>query len=276
MNRNFYVADPDDFCVSNVRSPDPAWEELKPITFEEAKAAIALSAMAGGMFEDGDDLPALGKESERLALLTNPELLKLMRLSRSATPIDLMTYREKDLQPSVFFIHESNRQGMLAVFNWSESASQHRIALDDLGVSGGRWKAKEIFGADGVAMSDGSVTIAQPSHSVRLIRLLDEGLRPSPPALSIESDDKALVGTGVELRTRLQANGNPLLNYVWDFGDGTSAEGSQITHAFTHKGVFQVSVRAASLDGPAATASRSIEIRGELNSRFSPGVPPVQ
>ena len=275
MNRNFYVADPDAFCVSNQRSPDPVWDELKPVTFEEAKAAIVLSAMAGGMFEVGDDLPALGKEPKRLALLTNPELLKLMRLSHAATPLDLMSYAEEDLQPSLFWIRESNRQGLLAIFNWTESARSHEIPLDRLGLSGNDWKSDEVFEAEGIAMHGRSVTAAQPAHSVRLIRLMDRAIPATLPNLSIQADDHGEVGKEVRLQAGSKSQGNPLLNYMWDFGDGTSAEGRQVTHTFTHKGSFNVILRAESLDGPVATAAHRIEIHGDLKTRFAPSESPT-
>jgi alpha-galactosidase len=275
MNRNFYVADPDVFCVSNERSPDPTWDELKPISLEEAKAAISLSAMAGGMFEVGDDLPALGKEPERLALLTNPELLKLMRLSHSSTPLDLMSYAKEDLQPSLFWIRESDRQGLLAIFNWSESDRSHEIPLDRLGLSGHTWKADEIFAAGGVAMHGHAVTAAQPAHSVRLIRLTNEAVPATAPALSIEAEAHQQIGKEVRLQASSPSQGNPLLRYTWDFGDGTTMEGKPaVAHTYTHKGSFTATLRAESMDGPVSTASHVIEIDGELKTRFDPGESP--
>src|SRR5207245_8140520 len=72
MNRNFFVSDPDAFCVSKQTVTDQPWHGGKvPLTLDEAKASIALSAVAGGMYEIGDDLPALGADAERLALVQN-------------------------------------------------------------------------------------------------------------------------------------------------------------------------------------------------------------
>jgi hypothetical protein len=139
MHRNFFLADPDDFCVSNFRSADPAWEELAPVTLKDAKAAIVLSAVAGGLFEIGDDLPGLGSEPDRVALTTNVDLLKMMRLGQAAIPLDLMTYEPGDLQPSIFWNRESRRQGMLAVFNWTESAKVREISLSRLGFDAAHW-----------------------------------------------------------------------------------------------------------------------------------------
>jgi alpha-galactosidase len=267
MNHNFYIADPDVFCVSNYRSQDPRWGELEPVTMEEAKAAITLSAMAGGMFEDGDDLPALGNESDRLALLTNPDLLKLMRLSRSATPLDLMSYAPEDRQPSLFWVRESQRQGMLAVFNWSESSRAHDIPLEKLGISGNRLQSAEVFSASGVTRTSSGIHVEQPSHSVRLIRLVDKSLPAAAPEIAIRSDSAAQVGQTVSFQIERQSNANPLLAYEWNFGDGTSSNGEQVRHTFTHPGSYQVSVDIETLDGVKAHAVQLVTVDGQLKTR---------
>ena len=69
MNRNFFVADPDAFTVSTQTVDDQSWHGgQRPLTLDEAQVSIALSAVAGGMFEIGDDLPTLGSSPERLSL----------------------------------------------------------------------------------------------------------------------------------------------------------------------------------------------------------------
>ena len=104
MNRNFYVSDPDAFTVSEQTIPDRVWHGNKqPLTLDEAEASIAVSAVSGGMFEIGDDLPVLGASPERLALVRNEDLLNMARLGRAAVPLDLMTYRPEDGQASLFF-----------------------------------------------------------------------------------------------------------------------------------------------------------------------------
>lgn len=267
MNRNFFVADPDAFCVSNYRSTDPEWDELKPVTFEEAKAAIVLSAMAGGMFEIGDDLPALGTEPERLQLVTNNDLLKLMRLSRAATPLDLMTFDPADLQPSIFWARESKRQGLLAVFNWTAEQKQRVISLPE-DLRPGKWKGSEIFGAMQVSIAAHSIRFEQPPHSVRVIKLTDENSPALAPEVSIAGVRSVRTGDTVTLEAKHVENGNPLIEYRWDFGDGTSGRGRTVRHTFTHPATFAVSVRAESMDGPYATAKYTVSVTGQMDTSF--------
>ena len=73
-----------------------------PLTLDEARASIVLAALSGGKYDIGDDLPTLGSEPERLALVTNRDLLQMAKLGRASKPLDLMTYRPEDEQPSIF------------------------------------------------------------------------------------------------------------------------------------------------------------------------------
>ncbi len=136
MNRNFFVADPDAFTVSKQIVGDQSWHGgSHPLTLDEAKASIALSAVSGGMYEIGDDLPTLGSEPERLALVQNKDLITMARLGRASLPIDLMTYLPEDQQPSIFFLKEDRRQSILTVFNWTGTSRTHRIELSSLGLA---------------------------------------------------------------------------------------------------------------------------------------------
>ncbi len=123
MNRNFFVADPDAFTVSTQTVDDHSWHGGKrPLTLDEAKVSIALAAVSGGMFEIGDDLPTLAPSAERLALVKNPDLIDMARLGRSSVPIDLLSYSEKDRQPSVFLLKER-----------PAPIHSHRVQLDRCG-----------------------------------------------------------------------------------------------------------------------------------------------
>ena len=100
MHRNFFITDPDAFTVSRQLLEERTIQA--PVTLNEAQVSIALAAVSGGMFEIGDDLPTLGSDPERLALVRNPDLLAMAKLGRAALPLDLLTYADKDEQPSVF------------------------------------------------------------------------------------------------------------------------------------------------------------------------------
>src|SRR5262249_546328 len=84
MDRTLFLNVPDAFPVSRQLLRERTIEA--PLTLDEAEVSIVLSAVSGGLFELGDDLLKLAKDPDRVALATNPDLLRMARLSRAATP----------------------------------------------------------------------------------------------------------------------------------------------------------------------------------------------
>ncbi|HEY6293534.1 MAG TPA: alpha-galactosidase [Terriglobia bacterium] len=182
MNQNFYISDPDAFSVSTQVAPQESWHRSRqPLTLSEAQVQIVLAAVSGGMYEIGDNLPPLAAMPERLALIENRELLRMVNLRRAATPVDLMSFPAPDEMPSVYFLREDARQSMLAVFNWTEGPRSHTLDLSNLGLPQGHpYEGYDVLNGDTpVAIEGASLAIsAQPPHSVKLIRIVD----PSAPA----------------------------------------------------------------------------------------------
>ena len=152
MNRNYFVADPDAFSVSRQTVDDQAWHNsTKPLTQDEAEVSIALAAVSGGMYEIGDDLPTLGSEPDRLALVQNQDLIDMVRLGKSSTPLDLMSYLPNDLQPSIFLAkrefpaeHPDNLQ-----LDGESAIAQHyacRPRLGRLRIVHGDWRPRSRAG----------------------------------------------------------------------------------------------------------------------------------
>ena len=85
MHRNLFLSDPDAFNVCRkvpAQRRRPGTPEPVGITLQDAQVAIMLSAISGGMYEIGDDLPVLGTEKDRLALVGNGDLLAVAKLSQ--------------------------------------------------------------------------------------------------------------------------------------------------------------------------------------------------
>ena len=148
-----------------------------------------LSAVSGGMFEIGDDMLVLGSEKDRLALVENRELLNMAKVGRAHTPVDLMTYQPEDEQPSIFFLRESQRQAMLTVFNWTNTARSHTLKLEDLGLQADhRCAATDVLNQDGsVTLEGGTVRIEnQPPQSVKVIKIIDRNLAEAAPTVTAQ------------------------------------------------------------------------------------------
>jgi alpha-galactosidase len=272
MNGNFYGADPDAFTVAGQLITDQTWHQSKtPLTLDDAEVSIALAAIAGGMFELGDDLPTLGTEPERIKLVENQDLLDMVRLRRSSKPVDLMTYSSEDGQPSIFVLREDRRQAVLVVFNWTDGARSHRFTVSDLGLPGGHpYNLSNIFRKDRPVSFDHEVLGVenQPAHSVRLVKIVDTSVPAAAPSVSLKVPEQAQLGRTVELSAVVDPEGVPALAYHWDFGDGISAQGPVATHAYTRNGLYTVRLSVDGLDGIAATRASSIIVTGNITTTY--------
>lgn len=173
MNRNFFINDPDAFTVSRQLMEERTIQA--PLTLDEAEVSITLSAVSGGLFEIGDDLPTLGRDEDRVALIKNPDLLRMAKLGRAAVPVDLLTYDAADLQPSVFCLHESAGQSMVAVFNWTDKARTRRLSYSQVQLSADKpHDFKDALKPSlSVSAAGNIIELRLPAHSVRLIRVTD-------------------------------------------------------------------------------------------------------
>jgi len=273
MNRNFFVADPDAFTVSTQTVDDHSWHGGQhPLNQEEAKVSIALAAVAGGMFELGDDMPTLGSSQERLALVKNTNLIDMARLGHASTPTDLMTYAASDLQPSIFLLKEDNRQSILTIFNWSEGELKRDINLTSLGLkTAGNYQITEVFGDQSCCNSSSdTISLVQPAHSVRMLKLIDNAVSATPPVFEVHSATAGKAGETLNFSGESLSTEAPALTYHWDFGDGAAMDGINVHHAYTHAGEYNVHVSVTGLDATANSKTVKVKISGNIATRFVP------
>jgi alpha-galactosidase len=263
MQRNFFISDPDAFTVSRQLIEERTIQA--PLTLNDAQVSIALSAVSGGMFEIGDDLPTLGSDPDRVALVKNPDLLAMAKLGRAALPLDLLTYADKDEQPSVFLLHEDQRQTMLAVFNWTEQPSSHTFTLSDLKLPKGHsYRLSDSFAQGRPFAMDGETLSLenQPEHSVKLIKIIDTSIPPAAPSIAFQVPTQAKIGEEMKFSSTVSKDGSPVLAYHWDFGDGVVADGATLVHTYTLAGNYKVRCVAEGLDGKSAEKTFSIAVSG--------------
>jgi alpha-galactosidase len=271
MNRNFYIADPDAFSVSRESSAAQGDHGgPKTLTLEEAQVAIALAAVSGGMYEIGDDLPTLFLDADRMNLLQNRDLLNMVRLGRAAQPLDLMSYAPEDEMPSVFLLRESNRQAILVVFNWTKKEREHTFSYSELGF-GPHLAFSDVFG-NGASLPGDSAALSLnlAPHSVGMVKIVDSSVAASAPSIKVHLPEKIETGKMATFSAESEAGSVPALLYHWDFGDGTSAEGASVTHAYTHAGSFTVRLRAEGIEGVAFEKSFAVSSTGTIDTIFRP------
>lgn len=274
MHRNFFVADPDAFTVSQQTVAEQAWHGGQhPLTLDEARVSIALAAISGGMYEIGDDLPILGIDPERLALVKNEDLLNMSRLGQASRPLDLMSYAPEDGMPSTFLLKESKRVAMLTVFNWTDKERDRKLDFaHDLGlqVQGHNQVVDVLDGASSPANNLDAISLQLPPHSVKVLKIVDASVAAAAPAVNVRVPDKPQAGDTIHFSAESDSGGVPTLSYRWDFGDGTQGEGATVGHAYTHAGDFNVKVVANGLDGIPFEKSMLIKVEGQIHTRFVP------
>jgi len=263
MHRKFFINDPDAFTVSRQMT-----EERKmsvPLTLNEAQVSIALAAVSGGMYEIGDDLPTVGADADRAALVKNRDLLDMARLGRAAIPLDLLSYRAEDELPSIFWLRGDARQSILAVFNWTEQPGSHSFSLADLKLQSGRaYDFQDVFdSSQHLSAENGSIRLDQPPHSVRVIKIVDTTVSAAAPTAAIQAPNNAKVDENVKLVCDVDSSGVPALAFHWDFGDGTAEDGRKVQHAYTKEGNYQIKLTVEGVDGVPAEKRASISVSGE-------------
>jgi alpha-galactosidase len=271
MNRNFYVSDPDAFTVSRQTVDEQEWHGGKhPLSLDEARVSIALSAVAGGMFEIGDDLPTLYADADRTALVENRDLINMARLGRASLPVDLMTYAAEDTTPSIYVLHESKRQSIVTIFNWTEKPRQHQLRLSDLGLPSAVQISDLLDDKTPFQQEAASISLSLAPHSVRMFKIIDNSIPAAAPQVNARIPENASVGKTAEFAAETQSDGVLALEYHWDFGDGTSSSGSTVQHTFTHRGNFTIHLLADGIESVPFEKTQQISVSGSFDSTFDP------
>jgi alpha-galactosidase len=268
MNRSFFLNDPDAFNTT-AESFSNGRELPLSLALSAAQASIALSAVSGGMYEIGDDMLVLGSQKDRLALAENADLLNMAKIGQASTPLDLMTYEPEDEQPSIFFLRESPRQAILTIFNWTKTSRTHTLKLADLGLPANhRFAATDVLDQSAqVTLAGGTVKIEnQPPESVRVIKLIDGNVSPSAPSVKAQVPSAANAGETIRFSAQTEASGVPAVGYRWDFGDGTSANGAKVSHAYTRAANFTVRLTVDGADDVRAVQIISVKVTGNLKA----------
>jgi PKD repeat protein len=92
------------------------------------------------------------------------------------------------------------------------------------------------------------------------------------PALAVATapPQSGLEGQPVAFSAAASNAAGPV-SYAWDFGDGATAEGAQVAHAYADNGAYHVTVRATDGNGKTATAEASAAIANVAPTVRAPG-----
>jgi hypothetical protein len=104
-----------------------------------------------------------------------------------------------------------------------------------------------------------------------MLKIVRTDAASASPAVVATLPSTGDAGETIQFVARPASETEPVLEYVWDFGDGTSASGAATRHAYTHAGKFEVRVRSTGIDGARAEQSGVVTIHGAVSTKYVPG-----
>jgi hypothetical protein len=182
-----------------------------------------------------------------------------------------MSYTSEDEMPSIFLLRESKRQSILAVFNWTKKERKHEFSLSDLGLGAGHNQVLDVFSQGSpIAENVTSLSLNLAPESVRIVKILDSSIPAAAPLVNVAIPGKIEAGKPLILSAQSSSDHVPALAYRWDFGDGTSAEGTPVTHTFTHAASYSMHLSVEGIDGVPFEKDFPVAVTGAVDTIFRP------
>jgi hypothetical protein len=133
-------------------------------SLEEARTHMTLTALTGGSLFLGDRLDTL--PTERLDILTNPDVLEIWRAGSHAVPLDL--YGPEPI-PRLWKLVLPSRI-IIAIYNWSDHEDRKAWPWTAIGIEEGQaWQIRDIWTGERLEAKNGQLSFRQAPHSVRLL-----------------------------------------------------------------------------------------------------------
>jgi PKD repeat protein len=76
----------------------------------------------------------------------------------------------------------------------------------------------------------------------------------------------ANAGDTIHLSAQTESAGVPAIAYHWEFGDGTSANGPEVSHAYTRAEQFAIHLTVSGVDGIPTVRISPIKVTGTLKA----------
>ena len=119
-------------------------------------------------------------------------------------------------------------------------------------------------------MSSGTLNLEQPPHSVRMLKLIDQSVPDAAPGFEVRAPEHLATGGTATFAARASSADDPIVRCHWNFGDGTSADGVRVKHAYTASGNYAVEVTAVGLNAQASHKTQQVAVDGAVSTRFDP------
>ena len=117
-------------------------------------------------------------------------------------------------------------------------------------------------------VAGGSIELAnQPPESVTVLKLIDGDVPGSAPGASAQVPESAATGASFQVSVQgAGEDGAAIVDYHWDFGDGTSTEGTHSAHAYTQPADYLVRLTVTGVDGLSTELEFPVKVTGVLHA----------
>jgi len=153
---------------------------------------------------------------------------------------------------------------VLIIDGWTEGGARNYVADVNLaaGMHTGRVEYFEAVANAMITLDTGVVEEPPPPSD-------------GPPQAVISGPTEAQVGQPVVFSAQNSgvAEGSHLTTFDWDLGDGTVAQGVDVTHTYTNPGDYQVTLAVTDDKGRSSSATQAIKI---VAGEAAPTAPPTQ
>ena len=105
-----------------------------------------------------------------------------------------------------------------------------------------------------------------------MIKVIDTGSPGAVPTFDLMAPASPPVPPVITSAFRAAAASSevPVLSLHWEFGDGSSGEGTEVSHTYTHSGEYLLTITSTGLNSVTARMSAKVSISGEIRTLFDP------
>jgi PKD repeat protein len=116
-----------------------------------------------------------------------------------------------------------------------------------------------------LTLEGGAIRIENQSpQSAVVIKLVDTAVAKVAPTVAARVPSESKAGETITFSAQANPEGVPALGYHWDFGDGTTSQGPQVSHCYTRAADFTVRLTVDGPDDAPYEQSFSIRVSGAL------------
>jgi hypothetical protein len=121
--------------------------------------------------------------------------------------------------------------------------------------------------ADSRPVRNGAVEVGELApESVLVLKLIDSAVPERAPAVQADVPKSASAGETISVSARADDEQAPAVDFHWEFGDGSGADGPRASHVYTRAADFHIQLTAYGVDGTSTQLTYPVKVGGSLRA----------